>query len=175
MHTNPHPSALLAQAQPHLPRGEAVLDLACGRGRNGLALARVGHPVWFADRDAEALAQVQQTLTQERLSGVIWQRDLEAQRRPLGSRRFGAILVFNYLHRPLLPQLVDALAPGGVLVYETFTLANRQFGRPNNPDFLLQPTELQQAFASLEHIHYREGVESDPRRAIAQLIARKPQ
>ncbi|MBY6188173.1 class I SAM-dependent methyltransferase [Marinobacter hydrocarbonoclasticus] len=158
---------------PHLSSGSLVLDLACGYGRNGLALAREGHVVWFADRDAEALASIQTTLDAERLSGVTWHLDLENQPEPLGDRQFDAIVVCHYLHRPLLPALVSALRPGGLLIYETFTTDNRQFGRPNNPAFLLAPNELASAFASLTAIHYREGIWRNPDRATAQLIARK--
>lgn len=172
-HQGQEPAALVLQVEPGLTPGSLVLDLACGYGRNGLALARRGHTVWFADRDREALNAIQARLSEERLNGVLWQRDLEATARPLGPRKFDAILVFHYLHRPLLPHLYDALRPGGLLVYETFTTANRAFGRPNNPAFLLEPNELKTVFASMETIHYREGIWRHPDRATAQLIARK--
>ncbi|MBY5922923.1 class I SAM-dependent methyltransferase [Ferrimonas balearica] len=172
-HQGQEASALVLQAESHLAPGSLVLDLACGYGRNGLALARRGHQVWFADRNREALDAIQSRLSEERLNGVLWQTDLEAHERPLGQRRFDAILVCHYLHRPLLPDLALALRPGGILIYETFTTDNRAFGRPNNPAFLLEPNELKSAFASLETIHYREGIWRNPDRATAQLIARK--
>ncbi|SHI23007.1 class I SAM-dependent methyltransferase [Ferrimonas marina] len=177
MHGTGQPSPLLTLAAEPLaqcPPGP-VLDLACGAGRNGLALARAGLPVWFADRNRDALDKVQQQLNGEGLSGVLWHRDLEQPHRPaLAGKRFAAILVFNYLHRPLLAELTQALLPGGLLIYETFLRQQATLGRPRNPDFLLKPGELQQAFASWQTIHYREGKQVDPERYSAQLVTRKP-
>ena len=152
------------------------LDLACGSGRNGLQLARCNLPVTFADRDAEALARVQSQLDDQGLKGVCWQVDLEqAPASVLAGRSFDGVLVFNYLHRPLFPALKKAVRPGGILFYETFTNAQRQFGRPANPDFLLQPDELSDYFNDWEVLHNYEGELTDPQRAVAQLIARKPE
>ncbi|MBY6225992.1 class I SAM-dependent methyltransferase [Ferrimonas balearica] len=173
-HQGQTPAQLVLDAMPHLAPQSTVLDLACGYGRNGLTLARAGHVVWFADRDREALSAIQARLSEERLNGVLWQLDLEATAQPLGQRQFDAIVVCHYLHRPLLPDLMAALRPGGVLIYETFTTANRAFGRPNNPAFLLEPNELAEVFASMTPIHYREGIWRNPDRATARLIARKP-
>ena len=77
----------------------------------------------------------------------------------------------NYLHRPLLPMLVQTLAPGGVVIYETFAAGNERFGRPSNPDFLLRPGELLQAFAALTVIAFEQGELSLPRPAVIQRIA----
>ena len=152
-----------------------VLDLACGTGRNGLMLAENGIPVMFADRSASALETIEQRLTEDKLPGRTWQVDLEQPGvNPFSSVRFNAIIVFRYLHRPLFPSLLSAVKPGGLIIYETFTIENRNFGRPNNPDFLLKPGELKTLFQDWEIIDYFEGVLNNPDRAVAQIVARKP-
>ncbi|GAA5192238.1 class I SAM-dependent methyltransferase [Ferrimonas gelatinilytica] len=178
-HTRTTPNALLQahlDAFEQLPSGP-VLDLACGHGRHGMTLAKRGLPVWFCDINTEALAAVQAQLDAQRLAATLWRRDLEAPEvagSPLGGRRFSAIIVVNYLHRPLLPKLAEAIMPGGLILYETFLAAQAEIGRPRNPDFLLQPGELIQPFASWDRILYREGRWPDPDRFTAQLVARKP-
>jgi len=173
------PAALLQQ---HLPllveaaaRGE-VLDLACGGGQNGLLLAKHGASVVFADRNQAALGSCEKAAQQIAERIRLWQVDFEAaDTTPLAGQQFAAILVFRYLHRPLIPAIRQALMPGGLLVYETFTIENRQFGRPNSKNFLLQPGELPEWFDDWEILHYRELVEQQPvGRAVAQLVARKP-
>ncbi len=158
--------------------GEPVLDLACGRGRNGLYLQAQGLPVVFADRDPQALAEVAQQLDKCAGSAELWHVDLEQDAgNPLAGRSFGAILVFRYLHRPLFGALRDAVAPGGMLVYETFTEAQAGLGRPKNPDFLLRSGELAQHFADWDRLHSFEGISHNDAGqpvAIAQLVARKP-
>lgn len=152
-----------------------VLDLACGYGRNGLFLARHQIPVTFADINGDALAAVQAQLQAERLSGQCWQVDLEQPGRAvLEQKRFDAIIVFNYLHRALFPQLKAAIRPGGLIFYETFTISQRKFGRPSNPDFLLQPGELALCFNDWEVLHNYVGERQEPERAIAGIIARRP-
>jgi SAM-dependent methyltransferase len=89
---------------------------------------------------------------------------------PLPGQRFAAIVVTNYLHRPLFRTIEDSLAEGGVLVYETFMLGNERFGRPSNPDFLLRPGELREAFASLQLRAFEEGEVARPKRAVTQRI-----
>jgi len=152
-----------------------VLDLACGTGRNGLMLAEHGIPVVFADRSASALKTIEQRLTEDNLPGRIWQIDLEQpEATPFSNNQFSAIIGFRYLHRPLFPALRKAIIPGGLIIYQTFTIENRKLGRPNNPDFLLQPNELKTIFQGWEMIHYFEGVLKNPDRAVAQIVARKP-
>ena len=151
-----------------------VLDLACGTGRNGLMLAERGIPVVFADRSASALKTIEQHLTENNLPGRTWQIDLEQPGvNPFSNDHFNAIIVFHYLHRPLFPPLLSAIKPGGLVLYETFTIENRKFGRPNNLDFLLRPNELKMIFQDWEMIHYFEGVLKNPDRAVAQIVARK--
>jgi tellurite methyltransferase len=152
-----------------------VLDLACGNGQNGLVLAQHAIPVVFADHSESALAMVEQSMKSDRLTGKVWQVDLEQMDvNPFTGQRYSAILGFRYLHRPLFSALKKAIMPGGLIVYETFTIDQRQFGRPENPDFLLRPGELKNWFQKWETIHYFEGIRPNPDRGIAQLVARKP-
>ncbi len=152
-----------------------ILDLASGAGHNGLLLAKMGLPVTFADKSATALSLVEQHLQEAGLSGRVWQLDLEqAGIEPLSGQCYSAILVFRYLHRPLFPALMNAVATGGLVVYETFTIENRRFGRPKNSDYLLQPGELASIFQDWEIIHSFEGILQNPDRAVAQIVARKP-
>jgi SAM-dependent methyltransferase len=155
----------------------AVLDLACGRGRNGLFLVSKGIPVTFADRSGEALAEVQARLEENGETAKLWQVDLEdSSSNPLSGKTFGAIMVFNYLHRPLLEHIKDAVLPGGLVIYETFTAHNLPYGRPNNPDYLLRPGELSTRFGDWDCMHYFEDTTegSSGPKAIAQIVARKP-
>lgn len=152
-----------------------VLDLACGYGRNGLALARLDIPVTFADHDEAKLRAISTTLEQEKLPGQTWLVDFEnAESDPLTQKKVDVCLVFNYLYRPRLKSIRDMITPGGLIYYETFTMDNRKFGRPNNPAYLLAPNELKEAFKGWEILHYFEGELSLPTRAIANIIARKP-
>jgi tellurite methyltransferase len=161
-----------------------ALDLACGTGRNGLYLLARGVPVVFADRDSECLDQISRQLeakpfTRQKQQGRTWQVDFEFPgTRPLEAQSFGAILVFRYLHRPLLHDIKEAVIPGGLLIYETFTVEQARFGGPRNPDFLLRSGELRECFSKWNILHYFEGIEHDPDsgepRAIAQLVAEKP-
>lgn len=175
-HSGKEPNQILIDhidAFEQLPSGP-ILDLACGHGRHGLYLAERGHCVWFADRNRDALAAVELQLQQQQLAGVIWPTDLESGENPFVGRQFAAVIGVNYLHRPVLAWLGDAIKPGGLIVYETFTTENAQLGRPRNPDFLLNSNELANTFASWQQIHYREGRHSNPDRYSAQLVARKP-
>ena len=152
-----------------------VLDLACGTGRDGLFLAAQGIPVVFADKSASALQTVEQHVAEAGLSGRTWQIDLELpEANPFQSKSFSAIIGFRYLHRPLFPALRGAIQAGGLIIYETFTVDNRQFGRPNNPDFLLRTGELKSIFSDWDIVHDFEGVLQNPERAVAQIVARKP-
>ena len=156
-------------------RSLPVLDLACGTGRNGLLLAQQGIPVVFADRSGAALEAVGQRLAQDKLSGRIWQVDLELPgSNPLSGQYFNAIIVFRYLHRPLFPAVLNAVIPGGLMIYETFSIGNRRFGRPHNPDFLLQPGELKDLFRDWQILFHSEAIRHNPDRAVAGIVARKP-
>ncbi len=151
-----------------VPAGGAVLDLACGAGRHGRFFLGRGHPVTFLDRDVGALADLAGRPGVEILGA-----DLEAGGPwPPGDRRFAGVVVTNYLHRPILPAIVAAVAPGGVLIYETFARGHERFGRPANPDFLLMPGELLEAVAGrLEVVAYENLEVGEPRAALVQRIA----
>jgi SAM-dependent methyltransferase len=134
-HSDLAPSAWVERFTPWIRPGGRVLDLACGTGRHARLFSRLGFEVDAVDRDIAGLA--------DRPPGiVVRQADLESGPWPCAGERFDAIVVTNYLHRPLLPLLVDALEPGGVLLYETFAAGNARFGKPSNPAFLLNPGEL---------------------------------
>lgn len=152
--------------------GMRVADVAAGRGRHSLLLASAGLAVTAIDRDAAALARLQAVADRLRWPVTTVVRDLEQGPSDLGDGVFDAIVVTHYLHRPLMPALRRALAPGGVLIYETFTTAQAARGRPTNPAFLLEPGELPQLVAGLEILRQREG-EADGR-MVAAIAARKP-
>jgi len=148
--------------------GGAVLDLACGAGRHARWLAGLGFEVDAVDRAPE--------LFESPPPGVaLLGADIEAGPWPYEGRRFDAIVVTNYLHRPLLPTLLDALEEGGVLIYETFAQGHERFGKPSNPAFLLAPGELLRAVEGrLRVLGYEDLVVDDPRPAAVQrLCARR--
>ena len=143
-----------------------VLDLACGRGRHARALSALGHRVLAVDRDDCALREL------HGLPGVeVLAADLEAAPWPLDERRFDAVVVTNYLWRPLLPRIVHAVDSRGVLLYETFALAQQAIGRPRNPQFLLRPGELLDAVRpDLRVVAYEDGFVASPHPAFVQRI-----
>jgi tellurite methyltransferase len=151
-----------------------VLDLACGRGENGLFLAGLNLPVVLADRSTDSLGMARRLAEERRLDVQLWEVDLETGQNPLEEEHYRAILVFHYLHRPLIPSIRRGIRKGGILIYETFTSEQPKYGRPHNPDFLLQPGELARWFEDWQTIHYFEGLLEDPRRAMAQIVCRKP-
>jgi tellurite methyltransferase len=152
-----------------------VLDLASGNGHNGLFLAAKGLPVILADRSEEALLEAKETADGMQTKVTIWKVDLERPgENPLTEEEYSAILVFRYLHRPLMPCIRKALRTGGFLVYHTYTLEQAQFGKPRNPDFLLKPRELMDWFKDWNVLHHFEGIQEDPRRAVAEIVCRKP-
>jgi hypothetical protein len=154
-----------------------LLDLACGDCHNGLYLAERGATAVCCDGSSEALAKARLLALASGTSARFWQVDLESEGpSPLPEDFFGAIVVFRYLHRPLIEPLRHAIKAGGLLVYETFTVEQRKFGRPRNPDHLLEAGELGRWFQDWEILHSFEGTLSDPPppRAVAQLVCRKP-
>ena len=152
-----------------------VLDLACGDGHNGVFVAKAGVDVICCDRSQEVLSRAR-TLAEGHGVGVrLWEVDLERPGiNPLPEDVYGGILVFRYLHRPLVGCIRKALRAGGVLMYETFTVEQPRFGKPANPEFLLKPGELHRWFEDWEIFHSFEGILEGPRRAAAQIVCRKP-
>lgn len=148
-----------------IAHGGSVLDVACGAGRHVRYLAARGLRVTGVDRDRDAL---------ERLCGVaaeLIEADLEAAGWPLTGRCFDAVIVTNYLWRPLLPAIVGSVAEGGLLLYETFALGQQKFGRPSNPQFLLRPGELLAAADGLHVVAYEDGIAAEPQRRVQRLAA----
>ena len=143
-----------------------MLDVACGGGRHARYFAAQGHPVQAVDRDEATLNALRG------VSGVmIACADLESGPWPFTGRTFDAVVVTNYLHRPLFPQLLDAVAPGGFLIYETFALGNARYGRPANANFLLKPGELlERVRGRLTVVAYEDLYVDLPKPAMVQRI-----
>jgi SAM-dependent methyltransferase len=167
---NDDPSPWLVRFAPLIERGGEVLDVACGRGRHTRYLLERGHRVVAVDRDLTGVADLR-----GRSDVELIEADLEDGRPfPLAGRRFAAVVVTNYLHRPLLPDLVAAVGRGGVLVYETYAQGQERYGRPRNPDFLLRPGELLDAVrGQLTVVAYEDLVDERPARA-QRICARRP-
>jgi SAM-dependent methyltransferase len=147
------------------PRGR-VLDVACGSGRHLRWLAARGFAVTGVDRDAAAVEPL-------RPFGRIVLADIENGPWPLGDERFDAVIVTHYLWRPLLPRLIECVADGGCLIYETFAVGNEAFGKPSNPAFLLRPGELLEACRDLTVIAYEDGQLEAPPRRVQRIAARR--
>lgn len=150
-----------------MAKGGKVLDLACGSGRHARLLAGQGFAVLAVDRNLEAILKLRNvpgiTATQLDLEGDAW---------PLAGQTFDGIVVTNYLWRPRLSEVLAMLAPGGVLIYETFMLGNEAYGKPSSPAFLLRPGELREVMqaAGLREIAFEEGYTASPKPTMRQAI-----
>lgn len=164
MHGNETASDWVRRWSHLIAPGSAVLDIACGAGRHLRWLHAMGHEVVGVDRSAEALAACDGL-------GELVLADIENGPWPLAGREFGAVVVTNYLWRPLLPAVVGSLAPGGVLIYETFARGNETVGRPSRPEFLLAPGELLAACAGLRVVAYEDGFLQNPDRFVQRVTA----
>jgi SAM-dependent methyltransferase len=141
-----------------------VLDLACGHGRHMQYLFGLGHKVLGVDRNAEALKTASQW-------GDTLLADIENAAWPLEGRTFKAVVVTNYLWRKLFPKILNSLAEGGVLIYETFSQGNEAFGKPSRPEFLLQSGELLLRCKGLRIVAFEEGWMPSPDRLIQRVVA----
>jgi SAM-dependent methyltransferase len=162
------PSAWVSRWAHLLPAGGRVLDVACGLGRHAYWLHQRGHRLTAVDRSPEAIANLAPLAA---AGAEIVQADIEGGPWPFESRQFDAVVVTNYLWRPLLPRIADAVAPGGVLLYETFAQGNETVGKPSRADFLLAPGELLRAFASLRVVAFEDGFEDAPPRFVQRIAA----
>ena len=138
-----------------------VLDVACGAGRHAIFFAERGFEVLAVDREDQVLPGAIRSIRANLEDGSPW---------PFPGRRFAAIVVTNYLHRPLFPRLIESLEEGGVLLYETFMAGNERYGKPSNPDFLLRPGELIEAFGALTVVGFEQGVLERTKKAVVQRI-----
>lgn len=150
-----------------VPACGTVLDVACGHGRHSRFFAQRGMRVTAVDRDADAIAT---------LAGVAETvvADIEGGAWPFPSRSFDAVIVTNYLWRPVMPSILAAVAPGGVLIYETFAAGNEAFGKPSRPDFLLQPGELLRICSEFDVVAYEHGRLEQPTRIVQRIAALCP-
>ena len=165
MHGNETPSPWIRRWTHLVPANGTVLDLACGGGRHLRWFAARGHAVTGVDRDAAALATLQAL-------GETIEADIENGPWPLPGRSFDAVVVTNYLWRPLFPRILAALAPGGLLLHETFAQGNETVGKPSRPDFLLAPGELLRAYGGeLRVIGYEDGFLDEPERFLQRIAA----
>jgi SAM-dependent methyltransferase len=174
--TGPHgaedPSDWVRRFAPLVRARGPVLDLACGAGRHTRLFHALGHPVTSLDIDLLHLGDLANLAGIEPIAA-----DLEAGPWPLTGRRFAGLVVANYLWRPLFPHLIEALEPGGVLIYETFAEGNERFGKPSNPAYLLAPGELLElAWGGLQEgglqvVAYEHGTVARPRPAVVQRLA----
>lgn len=166
-HGTESPSPWVQRWSHLVPAGGEVLDVACGHGRHLRWFAGRGHPVTGVDRSPEAIAAVA-GLGQAVLA------DIENGPWPFPGRGFAGVVVTNYLWRPLLPTLLASIAPGGVLLYETFAAGNETVGKPSRPDFLLQPGELLGVCAGLRVVGYEDGFLETPARFVQRIAAVRP-
>jgi SAM-dependent methyltransferase len=144
---------------PLVTRGP-VLDVASGPGRHARFFAARGLHAVAVDREHHEIPGVR-FVQADLEDGTPW---------PFAGQRFGAIVVTNYLHRPLFKSIEDSLDEGGVLIYETFMIGNERFGRPSNPAFLLRPGELAEVFASLNVMGFEQGQVERPKPAVTQRL-----
>ncbi|MDM0047362.1 class I SAM-dependent methyltransferase [Variovorax dokdonensis] len=167
-HTALAPSPWICRWTHLVPDGGTVLDVACGSGRHMRWFAQHGHPTLGVDRSPEAIAAAG-------AFGQTLQADIESGPWPLDGRRFAGVVVTNYLWRERLPDIVAAVAPGGVLLYETFAQGNETVGKPSRPDFLLAPGELLAACADeLRIVAYEDGFLAEPDRFVQRVAAVRP-
>ena len=161
------PSSWVVRFAPLVPSGGTVLDVASGQGRHTRFFLERGHPVVAVDVEVSGIADLGDTPGLE-----VMRADLEdGSPFPLAGRRFEGVVVTSYLYRPLFPDLVAAVAPGGVLIYQTFARGQERFSLPTNPDFLLLPGELLEAVRGhLRVVAYEDVVREEPRPAAIQRI-----
>jgi len=162
-----------------------VLDLACGNGRHGRYFLDRGYPVTFVDKDTSAINDLSTHKNAELITYDLENSYLETNglknsdlKRdilwPFKENQFSAIVVTNYLHRPLFPHLKTTVKRGGIIIYKTFSTGNEQFGRPRNPDFLLKENELRTEFSKqFREIAFYQGLETNPERMTQAICVKR--
>ena len=168
MHGLDAPSPWIQRWTHLVPPGAPVLDVACGLGRHLRWFRERGHPVTGIDRAPEALDAAKdlgEAVAADLENGSPW---------PLPGRTFGAVIVANYLWRPIFPALQDSVARGGVLLYETFAIGNETVGRPGRPEFLLQTGELLRLVDHLRVVAFEDGFVDNPPRFVQRIAAVRP-
>ena len=170
-HRNPHPARWLVDNISLLPRQGRALDVAMGNGRNAVFLAKHGLNVEGIDISEKAVTSARHLAESTGVSIQALVADLE-DRFDLTPAKYDVIICFNYLFRPLIPQIREAIRPGGFIVYETYIVDQAKWGEPKNPEHLLEHNELLNMFRDLRVLRYREGI-IEERKALAGLIAQK--
>jgi SAM-dependent methyltransferase len=162
-------AALVARFAGEIPGGGRVLDVACGAGRHSRYLSGLGYRVLAVDRDLSRMQENPSADPAINANIELMQADLELDPWPFESMQFEGIVVTNYLYRPHFPLLLRALAPGGVLIFETFAKGNERYGHPRNPDYLLEAGELLQTFSvDLSIISFEQGYTDKPGPSVRQ-------
>ncbi len=164
------PAQFLADNIALLPRGR-TLDIAMGAGRNAVYLAKIGFSVEGVDISPQRVASAQRLAQKAGVAITARVADLEDEYR-IKKGVYDVIICFNYLQRPLIPQIKDGLRTGGMVVYETYIVDQAQWGKPRNPDHLLKHNELLDLFRDFRCLRYREGTIAT-RRAVASIVAEK--
>src|SRR5450830_602299 len=165
LHASGQASAWVQRWSHLVAPGGHVLDVACGSGRHARWFAARGHPLSLVDHNAEALSALTGL-------GEVVCADIEAGPWPFAGRVFDAVVVTNYLWRPLIPTLLNSLAPGGVLIYETFAQGNETVGKPSRPDFLLRHGELLEVCRHLRVVAFEDGFQEAPQGLLPRFIQR---
>jgi len=168
-HGTEQPSAWVQRWSHLIREGGVVLDVACGYGRHARWFHGRNHPLVLVDRSQEAMDAITGVIPASSREAVV--ADIEAGPWPFAGRQFDAVVVTNYLWRPLLPALLASLTPGGALIYETFTQGNETVGKPSRPDFLLRTGELLETCRGLRIVAFEEGFHENPSRFIQRIAA----
>lgn len=166
-HASLTPSAWVRRWSHLVPAQGRVLDVACGHGRHAYWFHQRNHPLTLVDRSQEAIESI--AIPADACEAVV--ADIENGPWPFAGRQFDAVVVTHYLWRPLLPTLLASLAPGGVLIYETFAQGNETVGKPSRPDFLLRPGELLEVCRALRVVAFEDGFQQAPDRFTQRIAA----